>query len=67
MRNKSSDLHSSAIQLVHEYDKTHGTCVKPVDIYPFVLDRYKTHEMRDKAISKDTFMLKYFLDRYKTQ
>lgn len=67
MRNKSSDLNFSTIQLVHECNKTHGTCVKPAGIYLFVFDRYKTHEMRDKAISKGTFMLKYFLNRFKTQ
>ena len=45
--------------------------VKAVDTCPFVLgsvnDWYKTQEMCDKIVSGDAFMLKYFLDRYKTK
>ena len=44
--------------------------LKSVDTCPFVFDsvphRNKTQERYDKVVSKDTFMLKYCLDRYKT-
>ena len=46
-------------------------CVKAIDTFTFVCnsvpDRQKTQEICDKVVSKDLFMLKYCLDRYKTQ
>ena len=46
-------------------------CKKAIDTYPsaiqFVPDQYKTQEMSDKVISKESFMLNYCLDRYNTQ
>ena len=32
-----------------------------------VPNRYKTHEISNKVVSKETFMLKYCLDRHKIQ
>ena len=42
-------------------------------VHPFtfefdsVPDQYKTHGVCDKVVSEEPFMLKYCLDRYKTQ
>ena len=36
-------------------------------VFDSVPDQYKTREICDKVVSKDPFMLKYFLDRPKTQ
>ena len=33
----------------------------------YVPDCYETQEMREKAVSKEPFMLKYCLDKYKSQ
>ena len=46
-------------------------CLKVVDTCPFVFDsvphRNKTQERYDKVVSKDPFMIKYCLGRYRTQ
>ena len=45
--------------------------VKAVDTCPFlfdsVSDRYKSHKMFDKAISNDSFTLKYCINKSKTK
>ena len=45
------------------YDKAVDTCPFVSDSVP---DQYMTQEMGDKNVSKESFMLKFCLDRYKT-
>ena len=44
---------------------------KAVDICPFVfdsfIDQFKNREISYKVVSKNAFMLKYCLEKYKTQ
>ena len=58
-------------KLVHEHFKTQRICDKAVDICSFVFhcipDWYKGQKMCDKVFSEDPFMIKYCLNRCKTQ
>ena len=64
MCNQAVDNYVDALEYVPECFKTQEMCDKVVDTCPFVFDsipdRYKTH----KLFSEDSFMLKYFFDRF---
>ena len=45
-------------------DKALDTCAFVFDSVP---DRWNTQKMCDEVVSKEPFMLKYCLNRYKTQ
>ena len=76
MCNKAVDTYPSAMQFVPDQYKAQGMSVKVIDpchfflsflLFDSVPEKSKTQEMCDKVVSKDSFMLKYCLDRYKTQ
>ena len=46
------------------YDRAVDTCLF---IFYSIPDRFKTQKMCDKAFSEESFILKCYLDRYKTQ
>ena len=67
MCNKAVGTYPSAIKFVPEYYKSHEICDKAVDTCPFdidsVPDQYVSQTMCDTAVFKETYMLKYCLDR----
>ena len=59
MCNKALDNHAHALGFVPDYCKSQKVYKNAVDTYPFAI--------QFKIFSKNSFMLKYCLGRYKTQ
>ena len=69
MCDKAVNTHPSTIKFVSECFMTRGMCNKAINVF-FVFDstdRYKTQEMCDRVVSRDSFLIVYCSGKYKTK
>ena len=69
MCDKAVNTHPYTIKFVSEYFMTRGMCDKAINVL-FVFDstgRYKTQEMCERVVSRDSFLIVYCCGKYKTK